>query len=65
MDVMSTRKAEEFAKELAGNTTPLNELQVVMRSLLKSVLERMLNSELDVHLSGGSSDSRTAATLGS
>ena len=54
MDAMLTKKAEELAQELATQATTLDELNGVMRSLMKTTLERMLNSELDVHLGRGS-----------
>ena len=41
MDAILTKKAEELAKDLAGQATTLNELNAVMRSLMKSALERM------------------------
>ena len=55
MDAILSKKAEELAKELAGIATTLNELSEVMRSLMKTALERMLNSEMDVHLGGNKS----------
>lgn len=54
MDAMLTKKAEELAQELATQATTLEELNGVMRSLMKTALEKMLNSELDVHLGRGS-----------
>ncbi len=35
MDAILTKKAEELAKDLAGQATTLNELNEVMRSLMK------------------------------
>ena len=46
MDAILTKKAEELAKDLAGQATTLNELNAIMRSLMKSALERMLNTEM-------------------
>ena len=54
MDANVTKRTEELAKELASQATTLDELNGVMRSLMKSTLETMLNSELDVHLGRGS-----------
>jgi len=54
MDANVMHKAEELAKELAGQATTLEDLNGVMRSLMKSALERMLNTELEVHLGRGS-----------
>jgi putative transposase len=44
------KKASELAEELAGQATTLEDLNGVMRSLMKSALERMLSTELEVHL---------------
>ncbi len=38
MDAILSKKAEELAKELAGNATTINELNEVMRSFMKSAL---------------------------
>ena len=54
MDANVTKRTEELAKELASQATTLDELNGVMRSLMKSTLETMLNSELNVHLGRGS-----------
>lgn len=61
MDAHVVKKAAELAEELAGRATTLEELNGVMRTLMKSALERMLNTELDVHLGRGS-DSGNAAS---
>lgn len=50
MDVALKKKTEELAAELAQNSTTLEELNLVMRSLMKSTMERILNTEMDVHL---------------
>ncbi len=50
MDVTLTQKTEDLAAELAQNVTTLEELNTAMRSLMKSTMERMLNTEMDVHL---------------
>ena len=50
MDAMLTKKADALAKEFAGQATTLEELNDAMRSLMKTALESMLNTELDVHL---------------
>jgi len=55
MDAKLMKKAEELAQEVAGQATTLDELNGVMRSLMKTALEKMLNAELDVHLGRGSS----------
>lgn len=50
MDAMLTKKAGELAKELAGQATTWDELNGMMRSLMKTAIETMLNSEMKVHL---------------
>ena len=50
MDAALTKKANDLAKEFAGQATTLEELNEVMRALMKTALERMLNTELDAHL---------------
>ena len=50
MDVALLKKTDELAKELAQNSTTLEDLNNVVRSLMKSTMERMLNTEMDVHL---------------
>jgi putative transposase len=55
MDAIVMKKAHELAEELAGQATTLEDLNGVMRSLMKSALERMLNTELEVHLGRGPS----------
>lgn len=50
MDAIVMKKANELAEELAGQATTLEDLNGVMRWLMKSALERMLNTELEVHL---------------
>ena len=60
MDATFTKKADELAKELATQATTIEELNGVMRSLMKTALEKMLNTELEVHL-GRCSSTATAA----
>jgi transposase-like protein len=43
-------RAEQLAEEFAGSATTIEELNGLMRLMMKSGLERMLNTELDVHL---------------
>jgi putative transposase len=50
MDAIVMKKAEELAAELADQSTTLQDLNNAIRALTKSALERMLNTELDVHL---------------
>jgi|SRR5579863_3926636 len=50
MDAKFRNKADDLAKEIATQATTLEELNGVLRSLMKSALERMLSAELKVHL---------------
>jgi len=50
MDAELTKKADELAMELASEANSLDDLNGAMRSLMKAALERMLDTELDVHL---------------
>lgn len=50
MDAVFQSRAEELASEFASQATTVDELNELMRLMLKSGLERMLNTEMDVHL---------------
>jgi transposase-like protein len=50
MDAMLRDKAEELAKQIAATISTQQELSEVMRTMTKSVIERMLDAEMDVHL---------------
>jgi putative transposase len=50
MDVALQTRAEEFANEMAGQARTIEDLNELMRRMMKSALERMLNTEMDVHL---------------
>jgi putative transposase len=50
MDAILTAKAERLASEMATQARTLEDLNGLMRSMMKSALERMLNTELEVHL---------------
>ncbi len=49
MDVTLLKKTEELAKELAQNSSTLEDLNQVMWSLMKTTIERMLNTEMAMH----------------
>jgi putative transposase len=51
MEATLRDKAAEFAKEFARNISTPQELSEVMRLMSKSMIERMLQAEMDVHLS--------------
>jgi putative transposase len=50
MDAALQSRAEELAREFAGQATTVEELNGLMRLMMKSGLERMLDTEMDVHL---------------
>ena len=50
MDASLRLRAEQLASEMAGQATTAEDLNGLMRLMMKSALERMLNTEMDVHL---------------
>jgi transposase-like protein len=50
MDASLQSRAEQLASEMAGQATTIEDLNGLMRLMMKSALERMLNTEMDVHL---------------
>jgi transposase-like protein len=50
MDETLKLKAEQLAGEIAAQAQTLDDLNGLFRNLMKSALERMLNTEMDVHL---------------
>jgi putative transposase len=52
MDALLTTKAEQLAREVASQATTIDDLNGLMRAMMKSALERMLNAEMDHHLQG-------------
>jgi putative transposase len=50
MDESLESRAEQLAAEFANTATTVTELNQLMRLMMKSGLERMLNTEMDVHL---------------
>ena len=50
MDALLQSRAEELAQEFAGQATTVEELNELMRLMMKRGLERMLDTEMDVHL---------------
>jgi putative transposase len=50
MDATLKLKAEQLAGEIANQAQTLDDLNGLFRTLMKSALERMLDTELDVHL---------------
>ena len=50
MDAILQARAEQLAKEFANQHHTAEDLNGLMRLMMKTALERMLNTELDVHL---------------
>jgi putative transposase len=49
-DAILRSQAEKLANELATQVTTLEDLNGLMRTMMKTSLERVLNTEMDVHL---------------
>jgi putative transposase len=63
MDASLQSRAEQLASDFAGQATTAGDLNGLMRLMLKSALERMLNTEMDVHLGRRVSTSSAAAAV--
>src|SRR5271155_4174491 len=50
MDASLQSRAEQLASEFASQARTAQDLNGLMRLMMKSALERMLNTEMDVHL---------------
>ena len=50
MDTSLRTRAEELASEIASQAETAEDLNNVMRLMMKAAMERMLNTEMDVHL---------------
>src|SRR5437016_7623462 len=50
MDVSLRSRAEQLATEFASQAKTAEDLNGMIRLMVKSALERMLNTEMDVHL---------------
>lgn len=50
MDASLRSRAEQLASELAGEAKTAQDVNDLMRLMMKSALERMLDTEMDVHL---------------
>src|SRR3982750_1268888 len=50
MDASLQLRAEQLATEFASQAQTAEDLNGLMRTMMKSALERMLNTEMDVHL---------------
>ncbi|MFO0911780.1 MAG: IS256 family transposase [Pirellulales bacterium] len=63
MDVSIRTRAEQLADEFDQQATIIEELNQLMKLMMKSGLERMLNTEMDVHLGRRQVSPATQATL--
>jgi transposase-like protein len=61
MDASLQDRAEQLAREMASQAETADDLNSLMRLMMKSALERMLDTEMDVHL--GRNPLRTPAAL--
>jgi transposase-like protein len=50
MDASLHTRAEELAREMAGQAKTAEDLNGLLRSMMKSAMEQMLDTEMDVHL---------------
>jgi|GEM_PF-6725420 len=50
MDAKMIERIEELAKSIAGSATTMEELNSVVKSLMKSAIEQMLGAEMKLHL---------------
>jgi transposase-like protein len=50
MDATLKLKAEQLADEIASQARTLDDVNGLLNTLMKSALERILNTEMDVHL---------------
>jgi putative transposase len=63
MDAILKTQADKLAREMATQATTLDDLNSLMRSMLKTALERMLNTEVDVHLGRREPPEATVAAI--
>jgi len=64
MDASLHKRAEQLATEFASQARTAEDLNGLMRLMMKSALERMLNTELDVHLGRRSPAARAESPPG-
>jgi putative transposase len=65
MDASLQARAEQLAKEIASEARTAEDLNGLMRLMMKSALERMLDTEMDVHLGRKTTSSADAAPAAS
>ena len=62
MDASLRTRSEELASEIANQAETAEDLNGLMRLMMKSAMERMLDTEMDAHLGRGSTTTSDAAT---
>lgn len=60
MDASLTAKAEQLAREISTQASTIDDLNGLMRLMMKSALERMLNTEMNHHLGSHNAAATTA-----
>lgn len=50
MDGSLQTKADQLAQEIAGQATTIDDLNNIMRTMMASTIQRMLDTEMDIHL---------------
>lgn len=63
MEASLQNRAEEIAQELADQVQTIEDLNGMLRAMTKATLERMLNTEMDVHLGRKGSSSAAASAV--
>jgi len=63
MDASLQSRAEQLASEMASKAETVEDLNSVMRLMMKSAMERILDTEMDVHLGRKSSDASANGPL--
>ena len=63
MDAFFQSRVEQLATEFANQAKTAEDLNGLMRLMMKSALERMLNTEMDVHLGRRPSPQAAVAEL--
>jgi len=63
MDAILKTQVEKLANEIADQSVTLEDVNGLMRSLLKTTLERMLNTEMEVHLGRRGQPAERAAAV--
>ncbi len=65
MDASLQSRMELLAQEIAGQARTIEDVNGLMRLMMKATLERMLDTEMDVHLGRRPLSNQTEASLAS